>query len=255
MMPTSLPLSAVCRCPRRTTTSPSPSAVSTPARRIEIDRRSRTLASCVLEGHRLAVRPIAPGEALLSWGCRSPRAAPDRARRLRLQRVDLQALAMRQLGVPLPRRRTSRTTWCRSRSIRLPTGRTAGRAASPEPRTFRGYRRGGAAASARATPSSSSARRRARPASPASWRAAAAAGARPHPGIDGIVAVAHTEGGGPASRTTPAEVLRALAGFMVHPNVGAVWPSISASSRSPTRVCRPTCASTATARSTCGTPS
>lgn len=43
-----------------------------------------------------------------------------------------------------------------------------------------------------------------------------------YPNIDGIVAVAHTEGGG---RTTPNNLdllLRTLAGFMVHPNVGAV---------------------------------
>ena len=42
------------------------------------------------------------------------------------------------------------------------------------------------------------------------------------PSIDGIVAVAHTEGGGPGEPNNATEVLRALAGFMVHPNVGAV---------------------------------
>ena len=41
-------------------------------------------------------------------------------------------------------------------------------------------------------------------------------------GIDGIVAVAHTEGGGPGEPNNTGEVLRALAGFMVHPNVGAI---------------------------------
>ena len=43
-----------------------------------------------------------------------------------------------------------------------------------------------------------------------------------HPGIDGIVAVAHTEGGGPGEPNNADDVLRALAGFVVHPNVGAV---------------------------------
>ena len=35
---------------------------------IELDGDVRTLAHTVLEGHRFAVRPIAPGEPLLSWG-------------------------------------------------------------------------------------------------------------------------------------------------------------------------------------------
>jgi altronate dehydratase len=46
--------------------------------------------------------------------------------------------------------------------------------------------------------------------------------ARLYPALDGIVAVAHTEGGGPHEPNNSAEILRALAGFMVHPNVGAV---------------------------------
>ena len=40
--------------------------------------------------------------------------------------------------------------------------------------------------------------------------------------IDGIVAVAHAEGGGRGEPNNAGDVLRALAGFMVHPNVGAV---------------------------------
>ena len=35
---------------------------------IELDGAPRTLAHSILEGHRFAVRAIAPGEALLSWG-------------------------------------------------------------------------------------------------------------------------------------------------------------------------------------------
>jgi altronate dehydratase len=45
--------------------------------------------------------------------------------------------------------------------------------------------------------------------------------ARDH-SIDGIVAIAHTEGGGTGEPHNAAEVLRSLAGFMVHPNCGAV---------------------------------
>src|SRR5205814_9521502 len=46
--------------------------------------------------------------------------------------------------------------------------------------------------------------------------------ARVHPTLDGIVAIAHTEGGGPGEPNNTAEILRALAGFIVHPNVGAI---------------------------------
>ncbi len=46
---------------------------------------------------------------------------------------------------------------------------------------------------------------------------------RKFPNISGIVSVSHTEGG---TETTPLNninfVLRALAGFVVHPNIGAV---------------------------------
>ena len=35
---------------------------------VVIDGHERTLTQTVMEGHRFAVRPIAAGEALLSWG-------------------------------------------------------------------------------------------------------------------------------------------------------------------------------------------
>src|SRR5690606_15545839 len=46
--------------------------------------------------------------------------------------------------------------------------------------------------------------------------------ARDGPGIDGIVAVAHTEGGEPRRPNNLEFLLRSLAGFVVHPNVAAV---------------------------------
>jgi altronate dehydratase len=42
------------------------------------------------------------------------------------------------------------------------------------------------------------------------------------PNLDGIVAVAHTEGAGPDPLNNTELLLRTLAGFIVHPNVGAV---------------------------------
>ena len=44
-----------------------------------------------------------------------------------------------------------------------------------------------------------------------------------YPNIDGVVAVAHTEGGAGVDPNNRELVLRTLAGFMVHPNVGAVY--------------------------------
>jgi altronate dehydratase len=42
------------------------------------------------------------------------------------------------------------------------------------------------------------------------------------PNIDGVVAVAHTEGGGSTTPNNIDFVMRTLSGFMVHPNVGAI---------------------------------
>jgi len=40
--------------------------------------------------------------------------------------------------------------------------------------------------------------------------------------IDGIVSIGHTEGGGPGLPNNESYLLRTLAGFMVHPNIGAI---------------------------------
>src|SRR4030095_10105367 len=70
---------------------------------IEIDGTAHTLAYCVLEGHRLAVRPISAREALLSWGLPFGHAlAPIEAGDYVCNASMLEALAIRQLGVPLP---------------------------------------------------------------------------------------------------------------------------------------------------------
>ena len=95
-------------------------------------------------------------------------------------------------------------------------------ALAPEPRTFAGYRRPGQRGVGTrnylvilgtTSRTASFARRLA---------ARLQVLARVVPALDGIVAVAHTEGGGPGEPNNATEVLRALAGFMVHPNVGAV---------------------------------
>ena len=183
----------------------------------------RTLASCVLEGHRLAVRPIAPGEPLLSWGlpfghALTPIAPGDYVCNASI----LQALAMRQLGVPLPTEPNFKdylVPFTLDPATYRP-GRKVDRVAAP--RTFRGYRRsGGRGIGTRnsivilgtTSRTASVARQLAARLQPL---------AKAHPAIDGIVAVAHTEGGGPDEPNNTTEVLRALAGFIVHPNVGAI---------------------------------
>src|SRR6185503_12925887 len=143
-MPTPVPLAAVSRLP-----APGDN-VAIAVRRldagtpVEIDGVVRPLASCVLEGHRLAVRPIAPGEALLSWGLPFGHAlVPIAPGDYVCNESILQALAMRQLGVPLPAAPNFEdylvpftldpaTYW---------PGQPVERVARP--RTFRGYRRDG----------------------------------------------------------------------------------------------------------------
>jgi altronate dehydratase len=222
-MSTTLPLSAVCRLP-----APDDNVAIAIRRldagtRIEIDGEARTLASCVLEGHRLAVRSIAPGEALLSWGLPFGHAlVPIAAGDYVCNESILQALAVRQLGVPLPSAPNFAdylVPFTLDPATYRP-GQPVDRVARP--RTFRGYRRpGGRGIGTRNTivilgttsRTASVARQLASRLQPL---------AKAHSRIDGIVAVAHTEGGGPGEPNNTAEVLRALAGFMVHPNVGAI---------------------------------
>lgn len=222
-MSTPLPLSTVCRLP-----APDDNVAIVTRRldagtALDIDGIVRTLASCVLEGHRLAVRPIAPGEPLLSWGLPFGHALTAIAPGDYICNASiLQALAMRNLGVPLPAE-PNFTDYLVPFTLDPATYRPGPRVDRvAEPRTFRGYRRaGGRGIGTRnsivilgtTSRTASVARQLAARLQPL---------AKTHPAIDGIVAVAHTEGGGPGEPNNTAEVLRALAGFMVHPNVGAI---------------------------------
>jgi altronate dehydratase len=190
---------------------------------VEIDGTVRTLPYCVLEGHRFAVRPIAPGEALLSWGlpfghALTPIAPGDYV----CNQSILDALHMRQLGIPLP-------TTPNFQDYLVPFALDPATYAPgaplerlPQPRTFQGYPRPGTRGIGTrntivilgtSSRTASVARQLASRLQPL---------ARQFPALDGVVAVAHTEGGGPGEPNNTGEVLRALAGFMVHPNVGAV---------------------------------
>ena len=190
---------------------------------LALDGGPCTLRQTILEGHRFAVRPIAAGEPLLSWGlpfghALGPIAPGDYV----CNRSILDALAVRRLGFTLPAQPNFA-----DHLVPFVLDESRFHPAPPvplvaEPRTFQGYRRAGQRGVGTrnylvilgtTSRTASFARQLAARLQPL---------ARLVPSLDGIVAVAHTEGGGPAEPNNTAEVLRALAGFMVHPNVGAV---------------------------------
>ena len=190
---------------------------------IAIDGGACTLPHAVLEGHRFAVRAIARGEALLSWGLPFGHAlAPIAPGDYVCNASTLESLAGRRLAFALPPQANfadhlvpfvlDEATFTPAPPVAL----------AAERRTFAGYRRPGKrGVGTRNTVvilGTTS-----RTASFARQLTARLQGlARLYPALDGIVAVAHTEGGGPTEPNNAAEVLRALAGFIVHPNVGAV---------------------------------
>ncbi|MEO5957713.1 MAG: UxaA family hydrolase [Opitutaceae bacterium] len=184
----------------------------------------RAMPHTVLEGHRFAVQPIAAGDSLLSWSLPFGRATTAIAPGDYVSnRSMLDALAVRRLdGASLPAQanfvdsletyRLDETTF----RVTPPISRVA------SPRTFLGYRRPGRRGVGTrnfivilgTTSRTASFARQ--------LTARLQALARVHPDIDGIVAIAHTEGDGPGTPNNTLEVLRALAGFIVHPNIGAV---------------------------------
>ena len=182
------------------------------------------LPHTVLEGHRFAVLPIAPGEPLLSWGLPFGHALSV------IQPGDyvcnasiLEALAVRRVeGARFPDAPNFSDYTAQfqfdERTIRPapPVERV------PQPRSFSGYRRpGNRGVGTRNTVVILGTTSRT-----ASFARQLTARlqllARVHPGVDGIVAIAHTEGGGNEEPNNTAEILRTLAGFIVHPNVAAV---------------------------------
>ena len=219
-----LPLQAVCRLP-----APGDN-VAIAIRRIEAGEKialpsgARALPHTVLEGHRFAVAPIVSGASLLSWGLPFGRAIRAIAPGDYVANAAMLAsLAVRRIdGARLPEAANFEDGL---EPFRLDESRI--HPAPPVPRasparTFQGYRRPGnrgtgtrnfvviLGTSSRAASFARQLTARLQPL------------ARVTPGIDGIVAVAHTEGGAPEDGNNGLEVLRALGGFMVHPNIAAV---------------------------------
>jgi altronate dehydratase len=179
----------------------------------------------ILEGHRFAIRPIAPGEALLSWGlpfgyATVPIVPGSYARNPKI----LKALATRGLDFALPAEANFRDNPLEAYTLDEANFHPAAQVPiypDAAERTFPGYRRGGdrgigtrnhliiLGVTSRV----------------GSWAKALEERFRGQtdgmPNIDGVVAVAHTEGGGADQPNNRELLLRTLAGFIINPNVGA----------------------------------
>ena len=193
-----------------------------PGTELEFKGETLTLTHSVLEGHRFAVRPVAQGEYLLSWHTPFGRASvPIAPGDYLCNRTVLENLTTRKLGLELPQTPnfTDEIPPLDKETLQLTPAPPVAR--YDVPGSFSGFLRpGGRGAGTRNTVvllgtsslTGSFVRElegRLRPL------------ANSYPHIDDIVAVAHTEGAHsePNNRDL---LLRTLAGFMVHPNVGAV---------------------------------
>ena len=179
------------------------------------------LPHTVLEGHRFVREPITDGARLTSWGL--PFGIASRTLgpgEYVCNAKILAALAARDIDFELPADAnfTDTIETYRLDEASFAPGRQVGPADSGA--TFDGFRRpGGRGVGTRnfvvvlATTSRTNGFVR---------RVAERTAARAPAGADGVVAVTHTEGGGTGRPNNLDHVLRVLAGFMVHPNVGAV---------------------------------
>ena len=179
------------------------------------------LGHTVMEGHRFAVAPIAPGDELLSWELPFGRAtASIAAGDYACNQGMLDALGGRTIDFELPIEPNFADhiePYQFDAENFAPVDQVTG---SGEGRSFSGYLRAGdrgvgtrnfivvLGTSSRTT----------------SFARELAARFRDvdMPGIDGVVAVAHTEGGGWKKPNNSELLLRTLAGFIVHPNIAAV---------------------------------
>lgn len=181
-----------------------------------------TLSHAVLEGHRFAVRPVAADQPLLSWGYPFGKALTEiRPGNYLCNEAVLVELNSRALDLNLPA-----TPNFADYAAPYTFDAASFKPAAPllwyeQPMTFQGYPRDGARGAGTrniivllATTSLAGAfvrqlEARLRPL------------AANYANIDDIVAVAHTEGSGRPGNNHDL-LLRTLAGFMIHPNVGAV---------------------------------
>jgi len=182
-----------------------------------------TLAHTLLEGHRFAVRPIPAGEPVLSWGLPFGMATRDIESGDYICNADiLDALRNRKVDFALPEQPNfeDRVVPYELDASTFTAGEQVPIVADPP--AFEGYDRGAARGVGTRnfiillgiTSQVAGFVRR--------LEATLKAQADRYPNIDGVVAVTHTEGGAGVDPNNRELVLRTLAGFMVHSNVGAV---------------------------------
>lgn len=184
--------------------------------------RSWPLTHTVLEGHRFVLEPIAAGAPLLSWGLPFGRATRDLSPgEYVCNEKILKVLAERSIDFALPAEANFRDhmeTYAFDPGTFKPGAQVA---QAQVPATFTGYRRPGN----RGVGTRNFVIILAATSDAAAFAEAVASRFEAvndtYPNIDGVVAVTHTEGGGEHRPNNLDFVLRALAGFVVHANVGA----------------------------------
>ena len=180
------------------------------------------IASAILIGHRFALESIAQGQPLLSWGLPFGYATRDiRPGEYIFNPGMAQEMSYRELDYPVsePNFRNEIRPF-RLDPVAFQPAPQVERYAQPG--TFRGFKRSGTrgvgtrnyivilAANSRTSSFAGLLDRKLKP---------ELAGCQ---NVSGVVAVSHTEGGADLEPNNRELVLRTLAGFIVHPNVGAV---------------------------------
>lgn len=191
-----------------------------PGTQVRLPQGPVTLRHTVLEGHRFLVRPTGKDEPLLFWSTPFARAQRD------LQPGDYICTAT-SLGILQARGVTGLPPAPTAANVPLDPYRLdesvlhLGRQVDPVdvPRTFYGFgRKRGVAGTRNHVVVIGATSRSGAFVTEVARRFAGATG----PGLDGVVPVAHTEGGEGHPPNNLEFLLAALAGFLVHPNVGAV---------------------------------
>jgi altronate dehydratase len=182
-----------------------------------------TISHTVLEGHRFAIAPIAEGEPLLSWGLPFGMAttAIQPGEYVCNQKI-LEALALRNVDFALPSSpnfRDQMTRYLLNEKTFQP-GLQVPR--YTQERFFLGYKRSGnrGVGTRNYIVIMGTTSRTSGYARTLAERFKGIAARYPH--LDGIVAVTHTEGGGTTRPNNLDLLLRTLANYIIHPNIGAI---------------------------------
>jgi altronate dehydratase len=191
--------------------------------RCSIGEQAFSLNHIILEGHRFAVRPIAAGQPLSSWGL--PFGVAIRSISpgdYVCNELMIEALQGRRIDFEMPDHPNFRDQILLHKwdEHQFRPGKQVPR--YPEFRSFQGYRRSSVRGIGTrnmililgATSRTASFARR------LEERLETITTSLPN--VDGIVAISHTEGSGREPLNNRRLLLRTLAGLMVHPNVGAV---------------------------------